>query len=141
MRAIRFRVWDKSIKKWLFGYDYKNLGGFSLFGETILLGEFFHEISLDKLSNDDYAVMQYTGLKDSKGVEIYEGDILKLFEEDCSREKFEVWYEVIYSAPSFEMKVIKSEIFKKGTLIQISECYLDKIEVIGNIYKNPELLK
>ncbi len=34
-RQIKFRAWDNKDKKWLLGYEYPNLGGFSMFGENI----------------------------------------------------------------------------------------------------------
>lgn len=39
MREIRYRAWDSVNKEWLFGYNSPNLGGFSMFGEVVLMGE------------------------------------------------------------------------------------------------------
>jgi len=76
-------------------------------------------------------LMQYTGLKDSKGKEIYEGDIVNFvtYEE----EKLEVyWYN---ETCGWQMK----RIVGSGTMFIPN--YTDYLEVIGNIYENPELLE
>ena len=81
----------------------------------------FHEIEF----------LQYTGLKDKNGKEIYEGNILE--QEDGRRcEVFWNDYNGI-----FDLRCIVS----KGVPYSLQDrCYLLQ-EIIGNIYENPELLK
>lgn len=71
---------------------------------------------------------QYIGLKDKNGEEIYEGDILYLHEH-CTAE-------VVYSKDGFKLKTIcpQSEILSRFYSWNLCES-------IGNVYKNPELLK
>jgi len=75
--------------------------------------------------------LQYTGLKDKNGVEIYEGDIVKMLESGVH----EKWASI--KAVEFDNKYLGFSPF----------CYLNFIhsnnivEVIGNIYENKELLK
>ena len=76
---------------------------------------------------------QYTGLKDKNGKKIFEGDIVK--DDYCI-------YEVVYDGNGYYVEVVK--LLKecgtdKGVLYDLSD-YKD-LEVIGNIYDNPELLK
>ena len=39
MNDLKFRAYDNKAKEWLLGYEYPNLGGFSMFGECMLMGE------------------------------------------------------------------------------------------------------
>lgn len=72
-REIKFRVWDKKSKK--LHYD---ITGFE-FGVKEMTGVF---IDGDFYNKENIELMQYTGLKDKNGVEIYEGDILEDILED-----------------------------------------------------------
>ena len=80
--------------------------------------------------NKNYKIMQYTGLKDKNGVEIYEGDIVKI---KCYDKNF--IGKVVFNTAHLEYQLIDKDNF-------YSEIW-DKLEpeVIGNIYDNPELLE
>lgn len=131
MIDIKFRAWDKKTKKMR---KVESIG----FGTLSLHKEEYPVINLkgrDCINNKDiiihrdknqYYLMQYTGLKDINGVEIYEGDIL-VFPNGKTRG------EVFYCDGSFQLR---SEID-----VDILSAYcLNKMQVIGNIYENPELL-
>lgn len=79
-------------------------------------------------------VMQYTGLKDKNGKEIYEGDIVKRY-DDIGEVRFDTKFENeggTFATPGFGFY----QIGETGALWH-SDC----LEIIGNVYENPDLLK
>lgn len=76
---------------------------------------------------DWWIVMQWTGLTDKNGVEIYEGDIIRNWQGG--------WNVVVYKAPSFEATVSADQ----SSMYSLD--WWQTVEVIGNIHENPELLK
>lgn len=120
MREIKFRAWDKEGKEiWeaeelllLIGQDGRLWHYFDSKGKT----------GFDSVT-DNYTIMQFTGLRDKKGVEIYEGDIVLNEHPYAGTTKDIVFYEPEVGAFSPLYKFNKS------------------FEVIGNIYENPELIK
>ena len=127
MREIKFRAWDKSA---MVVVDHITWGN-GVDG----LSEVNHEMPRW------FNLMQYTGLKDKNGVEIYEGDILtpchykKITFANCI---------VIFKKGMFCFKICKpfiSEIKPLYKSMNLGRSAGNDYEVIGNIYENPELLE
>lgn len=129
MREIKFRAWDKENKRML-PVDYMKLD----FGKVPYVnGETFSKDDgwFDyELWYDEFELMQYTGIKDKNGTEIYESDIIEFLTYDGEIPMAQVVFE------RFAFKALDIE----------DECCeydfddLMDIEVIGNIYENHELL-
>ena len=123
-REIKFRVWDKLAERFTrCDEGYQGHYVLSLKGE-------FHNLQ-NGSGGDECIVQQYTGLKDKNGVEIYEGDIVKATSDQYENENFVG--KVIFDLGQFLTCIHKNDI--RGIWGE------DDIEVIGNIFENPELLK
>ncbi len=124
MREIKFRAWDKEIKKMC---QISNIDFAERQARAIRIYESGLGASWENF--DVLELMQYTGLKDENGVEIYEGDVVKI--TDCKYgNKFRG--EISFKNGSY---VVESNIATHYRFIDYH------IEVIGNIYENPELLE
>ena len=108
-REIKFRFWEIEEKEML---DSLDIGS----NDTVWVEQFFN-------MKDDFIPMQYTGLKDKNGEEIYEGDIAKDILDD--------FYEILFDEAKF--------VTISGNVIEdLSETHKD-LEVIGNVFENPTL--
>lgn len=128
MRDIKFRIWDGTKNEWLASSNKDALPyyGFALVGEVMTV-QSPPVWSLD----EGNVIEQYTGLKDKNGTEIYEGDIIKV-EGDAEIYRVE-W---IYSGFGLEPRYNSPRYPILGN-VKLRK----KIEVIGSIHENPELLE
>ena len=129
MREIKFRAWDKKDKCWA------KWGNIEM-GCRNYPNDYVTFEPIPSWPTDDYEIMQFTGLLDVKGKEIYEGDIINLTELG---EKVIVAWNPVYASFGIELNGCKYAYW----LGEAARPDNDKIvcEVIGNIYENPELLK
>lgn len=119
MREIKFRAWDKTFKE--MDYDVQNVSRKRIIGESAC--ESFQEV----IDSWEFELMQYTGLKDKNGTEIYEGDIVHF--SDWPNKA--IAYRDMYFA-GFSLK---------GTELFLSDFDAQRMTVIGNIYEHPHLLE
>ena len=135
MREIKFRAWDKE-RKFIF---YPTKFEVSTIGT---IKKVFH-FEIDN-NYESEILMQYTGLKDKNGKEIYEGDIVEILnykqvwkhkEPEGNWKRFFVeWNQNTYA---FNNEWIYTPLSR----YDINDLMEFDIKIIGNIYENPELLK
>lgn len=121
MREIKFRAWDKDnavmVSAGKYDDEYISFEG--------------RAVDIDMFSSGihtlNYDLMQYTGLKDKNGFEIYEGDIIALDGLIKGNRK-------VYWHDNFACWAVT----KFGDTLHL---FHDDCEVIGNIYENPNLIK
>jgi uncharacterized phage protein (TIGR01671 family) len=121
MREIKFRQWDSGRK-----VMYNDIGAVDQGWNGCTILKF-----------DENPLMQFTGLKDKNGKDIYEGDIISLWFEELFFQGT-VTGTVKYDESSAYFQIE----FKTGTIALIAiDIEYSEIVVIGNIYENGELLE
>ena len=124
MREIKFRAWDKENEKMM------KVSSLHLENKEISVKEngTFHLFRMQDL-------MQYTGLKDKNGKEIYEGDIVLIKLDETS-----TWYKTVVK---FKKGAFIASLIDREDYIYIFNRGFDSndFEIIGNIYKNKNLLE
>jgi len=141
MRIIKFRAWNtgKRMKKGMYSWEnmVENLESElnpakSLFAPFIQTAEFKEKPWI--------TLMQFTGLSDGLGKEIYEGDIVK-FENIMDDDEKQFIGKIIFQdcGCGFGYYIEQPTSENESTLYLLSNDF--DIEIIGNIYENPKLLK
>jgi uncharacterized phage protein (TIGR01671 family) len=124
MRTQKFRVWNNKTKSWIHGpHKDSRLDGVNLFGETILFGELLRGISIEDLN--EIIALEFTGLYDKNGKEIFEGDIVK-----HSYDNEEFTNEVVFEQGYFGLKRGGKDV--KPALLWPSA---PVCQVVGNIFE------
>ncbi len=120
-RDIKFRAWWQADKP-----EYHR--GIQTNPPKMLYDSWNGECLLFAHEKQPVVVMQYTGHKDSHGKEMYEGDVVK----DKGNNKGNCFWNDDSSGFDIDFQI--------GELQSVADCAND-VEVIGNIYENPELLE
>jgi hypothetical protein len=123
MREIKFRAWHELNKTMVY------------FNPKTLTDDYIQATFLAKLMNGDFGdvLMQYTGIKDADGVEIYEGDIMKVIDGSING--------CLWTRPNLEIKILYGSVNLPLWVRREEWDSTHYIEVIGNIHENPELLE
>lgn len=124
MRELKFKLWDEKEKMMV---EYLNCS-ICIDGSGVQSFNSDGEIEGTE-SNIHLIPLQYTGLKDNNDKEIYEGDII--------RNTIGKLEKIVFNKGAFKTQSISHP----NANLYLLESYFDYIEVIGNIYENPELLE
>ncbi len=123
-RTIKFRAWDKESKYMQYFNSHKT--GILYYQEEFEVSSGWDSMdrpTFNKTTKNQHILMQYTGLKDKNGKEIYEGDIVRCFStKRCP-------HTVIWDGFGWDLEGLYAGYRWGGE------------EVIGNIYESPELLE
>lgn len=106
-REIKFKVWDNKENQWIWNIGMKT-----------------NNVLTNGKEQGLFNILQFTGLKDKNGVEIYEGDICKN-DYSIGFVRFDYGWAIEY---------------KEKYSHDMPQYYCDRLEKIGNIYDSPELL-
>lgn len=133
-REIRFKAWNlatKEMNNYVEIYNYND-------GSVGCSAGKYNNLAIGNTEN--FILLQYTGLKDKLGKEIYEGDILWYSQRNH-------WFKV-FSVPGGFAVNIHQDDFKKENVFWYSELsnmqnssWVTQLEIKGNIYEHPHLLK
>ena len=118
MREIKFRCWDGKNMHF-------NQFMISAYGN---INKVEPAIEFHSWKNEDWILMQYTGIKDREGKDIYEGDIIKVKIGDAEYTR----------TVKFDSTRPYLGFHESGMLLCNSNEYF---EIIGNVYENPDIFK
>lgn len=125
MREIKFRAWDKDLKRWT---------NYSIDDDLLMFYDKHAECWEADQEGERFILCQYTGLKDNEDREIYEGDIVKAI-------SFARWIGVVKYSDKNQAFIFE-DIDKnyRGSIVFMSQ-FAQNFKILGNIYENPGLLK
>lgn len=146
-RVIKFRAWDSRHKEMTY------ITSLYWFEE-----EGIHDMSEGKAISGNYTFMQFTGLYDDNGKEVYEGDVLLYSNMEGHHTEFRKRFVVQFGQQDLGHSAYqqtigwnatpvrsfgKPSMMDSGGLSNGIHCLFDchSTEVIGNIHENPELLE
>lgn len=134
MREIKFRAWSKKNRGFIADFNMVNFHSYFNKGTEPHIYRYGTEWKLSEIE-----LMQYTGLKDKNGVEIYEGDILSINPDDDDWEDIVVWWQF---GGRHELKTFADNP-EPSTMLRLFELQAgtpNPAIILGNIYENPELI-
>jgi len=129
MRTLKFRVWGKIMKRWWCeDSQYLQMDGKKIHPAP------WSTLSAD-LPDEHIVIQQYTGLKDTNGKDIYEGDIIQL-------EGSPISYSIEWDKYQWAINAHGALGYDPDWNLQpFNHCVYERAIVVGNIFETPELLE
>lgn len=128
-RVFKFRAWDKTDKRMVQISSLMHSQG-GIDGASVFDRDPYHSVPRGCLEGERLDLMQYTGCIDKNGKEIYEGDIVR---DDTTNS---IWA-VTWNAEAAGWTDKQDNPYSYGLYKSLEK----SMEVIGNIYENPEILE
>lgn len=128
---LQFRVWDKKLKEWCFGYGCSKLDDHNL--SIKFNGNLVNSYG-GPTNQDRFVIQQFIGMTDKNNKEIFEGDIVScICDNDGANESL---VKIVVEIEGFKLTI--DDEYSGGQDYHVG--YSD-FSIIGNIFENPELMK
>ena len=129
MRELKFRVWSKKQKTYIYKHPFNSYGYFYIDQYGILFSDYGNVVT-PEVKQDDFVIEQFTGLRDKNDHTIYEGDIVSEHNGDLKG--------IVKQAGDGQWAIYWDNI-PDGYSVLLK--HSDLCEVVGNSHENPELLE
>jgi len=139
MRTIKFRAWDKQLSTMRYNDIYpKSARDWDEWEQSF-------DCMLTVIEMD-YVLMQFTGLLDKNGKEIYEGDVVSYSRAHYRGKRAGYKGTIVWSTNEpalviFSRNALEQIQNRGGVYFSMSNSSVKNVEILGNIYENPELLE
>lgn len=130
---IKFRVWDKRNNRIIMPRKFATIIPVLDFNGNLGVMDTYKNWHWHGIvPEDEYELMLFTGLQDKNGKEIYEADIV-LYDRNIHKDIDTAKFKVVWAKDRYVLQEIKHKYY-------IDDVTWELVEVIGNIYENPDLI-
>lgn len=132
MKTIKFRGYNKKNNQWLYGFYLQNRGEHFVCPDEFATGKSWEDYEVDPTS-----VGLFTGMLDEKERPIYEGDIVEATSLRLQDKGRKMLAQIVYDEDfaCFNFKTPDRQRHINTSILDVG------LEIVGNIYDNPEVLK
>lgn len=127
MREIKFRTWNKEKKIMCYKNEDNSSGYWDGVDASVI--ELINNELNSHINSEEYDFMQFIGLHDKNGKEIYESDIVWIESEED------------YFIVEWEDSTARFILLGRDLILDFDDFYEKDLEVAGNIYENEELIR